>query len=343
MPLCPMRQVLDKAKKGKYGVGAYNVNNMEQIQAIMAAAKETQSPVIIQASKGALEYTNLTYLKHLMMAAAEENPDLPIVLHLDHGPNLETCKQAIAIGFTSVMIDGSIDYGTKTADGKHPPRSFQDNMRVTKEVVDYAHACGVSVEGELGTLGGIEDETHTSEVQLTDPAQVEEFVRFTGVDALALAIGTSHGAYKFKHEPVLDMALISECRKRVPQCAFVMHGSSSVPADMVAEVNKYGGKIPGAMGVPISAIQESIKLGMQKINVDTDGRLAVTAAIRKVFTEKPAEFDPRKYLGPARDALQKCIASKMRDFGTAGHAGDYKAKSLRSMKTFYAKLAAPQA
>jgi fructose-bisphosphate aldolase, class II len=339
MPLCPMRQVLDHAKKKKYGVGAYNVNNMEQIQAIMAAAKETQSPVIIQASKGALEYTNLTYLKHLMLAAAEENPDLPIVLHLDHGPNLEVCKEAISIGFTSVMIDGSIDYGSKTPDGKHPPRSFEDNLRVTKEVVEYAHSFGVSVEGELGTLGGIEDETHTSEVKLTDPDQVEEFVKRTGVDALALAIGTSHGAYKFKHEPILAMDLITECRKRAPQCAFVMHGSSSVPADLVAEVNKFGGKIPGAMGVPIPSIQESIKRGMQKINVDTDGRLAVTGAIRKVFFEKPAEFDPRKYLGPARDALQKCIAQKMRDFLTAGHAADYKAKSLRRMKGFYAKQA----
>jgi fructose-bisphosphate aldolase, class II len=337
MPLCPMRQVLDEARKGDYGVGAYNVNNMEQIQAIMAAAKETRSPVIIQASKGALEYTNLTYLKHLMAAAVEENPEIPTVLHLDHGPNLKTCQEAIGIGFTSVMIDGSIDYGAKTPDGKHPPRSFEDNIRVTKEVVDYAHARGVSVEGELGTLGGIEDDTHTSEVLLTDPAQVEEFVKRTGVDALALAIGTSHGAYKFKHEPVLAMDLISECRKRAPKTAFVMHGSSSVPADLVAEVNKYGGKMPNAMGVPIPSIQEAVRRGVQKINVDTDGRLAVTGAIRKVFSEKPSEFDPRKYLGPARDALEKCIASKMRDFGTAGHAADYKAKSLEEMKTFYAQ------
>ena len=336
MPLCPMRQILDEARKAGYGVGAYNVNNMEQIQAIVQAARETQSPVIIQASRGALEYTNLIYLKHLMAAAVEENPALPICLHLDHGPNLALCKEAIGIGFTSVMIDGSIDYDTKTPQGKHPARSFEDNIRVTKEVVDYAHARGVSVEGELGTLGGIEEDTHTDKVLLTEPNEVEEFCKRTGVDALALAIGTSHGAYKFKHEPVLAMDLISECRQRVADTAFVMHGSSSVPQELIAEVNKYGGKMPGAMGVPIASIQEAVKRGIQKINVDTDGRLVVTAAIRKVFVEKPGEFDPRKYLGPARDALAKLIASKMRDFGTAGHAGDYKRKTLDQMKAFYA-------
>jgi len=336
MPLCPMRQMLEEAHKGGYGVGAYNVNNMEQIQAIMQAARETKSPLIIQASRGALEYSNLIYLKHLMAAAVEENPDIPIVLHLDHGPNLKLCQEAIALGFTSVMIDGSIDYDTKTADGKHPARSFEDNIRVTKEVVDYAHARGVSVEGELGTLGGIEDETHADEVLLTDPDQVEEFCKRTGVDALALAIGTSHGAYKFKHEPVLAMDLVTECRKRAPATAFVMHGSSSVPQELVAEVNKYGGKWPGAMGVPIPSIQEAVKRGIQKINVDTDGRLVVTGAIRKVFTEKPEVFDPRKYLGPAREALAKLIASKMKDFGTAGHAGDYEPKSIEEMKDFYA-------
>ena len=337
MPLCPMRQMLDEARKPGYGVGAYNVNNMEQIQAIVQAARETQSPVIIQGSRGALEYTNLVYLKHLMAAAVEENPDLPICLHLDHGPNLKLCQDAISIGFTSVMIDGSIDYEKKTPDGKHPARSFEDNIRVTKEVVDYAHSFGVSVEGELGTLGGIEEDTHTDKVLLTDPNEVEEFCKRTNVDALALAIGTSHGAYKFKHAPVLALDLISECRQRLPDVAFVMHGSSSVPAELVAMVNKYGGKLPGAMGVPMASIQEGIKRGIQKINVDTDGRLAVTAAIRKVFTEKPAEFDPRKYLGPARESLQKLIASKMRDFGTAGHAKDYQRKTLDQMKTFYAK------
>ncbi|MBL7133976.1 MAG: ketose-bisphosphate aldolase [Phycisphaerae bacterium] len=336
MPLCPLRQIVDEARAGGYGVGAYNVNNMEQIQAIMEAASDTQSPLIIQASRGALEYTNFTYLRHLMLAAVEDNPGLPVALHLDHGPNLDLCKKAIAIGFTSVMIDGSIDYDAKTATGKHPARSLDDNVRVTKEVVDYAHARGVSVEGELGTLGGIEEDTATDKVLLTDPDEVEEFCGRTGVDALALAIGTSHGAYKFKHEPVLALDLISECRKRVADVAFVMHGSSSVPKELVDDVNRYGGTLPGAMGVPIASIQEAITRGIQKINVDTDGRLVVTAAIRKVFTEKPAEFDPRKYLGPARDALAKLIASKMKDFGTASHAKDYAPKSLDEMKGFYA-------
>jgi len=336
MPLCPMRQIVDEARAGGYGVGAYNVNNMEQIQAIMQAASETASPLIIQASRGALQYTNFTYLKHLMMAAVEDNPDLPIALHLDHGPNLDLCQKAIALGFTSVMIDGSIDYEAKTESGKHPARSFEDNVRVTKEVVDYAHARGVSVEGELGTLGGIEEDTATDKVLLTDPDEVEAFCAQTGVDALALAIGTSHGAYKFKHEPVLALDLISECRQRVPDVAFVMHGSSSVPKELVDEVNRYGGQMPGAMGVPIPSIQEAITRGIQKINVDTDGRLVMTAAIRKVFTEKPEVFDPRKYLGPAREALAKLIASKMEAFGTAGHAGDYERKSLDDMKAFYA-------
>ncbi len=337
MPLTPMRQMLDEAKKGAYGVGAYNVNNMEQIQAILKAASDTRSPLIIQASRGALEYTNLIYLKKLMEAAVEDNPDLPIALHLDHGPNLDLCKEAIALGFTSVMIDGSIDYDAETPSGKHPARSLEDNIRVTKEVVDYAHERGVSVEGELGTLGGIEEDTKTDKVLLTEPDEVEQFCEETGVDALALAIGTSHGAYKFKHEPVLALDLITECRKRAPDTNFVMHGSSSVPKELVDEVNKYGGQMPGAMGVPIESIQDAVQRGIQKINVDTDGRLVVTGAIRRVFTEKPEVFDPRKYLGPAREALTELIASKMEAFGTAGHAGDYEPKSLDDMKAFYAE------
>lgn len=337
MPLTPMRQILDEAAKGGYGVGAYNVNNMEQIQAIMKAARDTKSPVIIQASYGALQYSNMVYLKHLMQAAVEENPEIPVAMHLDHGPNLDTCMEAIALGFSSVMIDGSLDYGTKTAGGAHPARSFEDNMRVTKEVVDYAHARGVTVEGELGTLGGIEDDTVAEAVHLTDPLECAEFVKNTGVDALAIAIGTSHGAYKFKTEPKLAMELVDDIHKRVPNCRLVMHGSSSVPAELVAEVNKYGGELQKTMGVPVAAIQEAVKRGINKINVDTDGRLVVTAAIRKVFVEKPKEFDPRKYLGPARDALSKLIAQRMVEFGTAGHAGDYKAMSMDDMKKFYGK------
>jgi len=330
MPLVPMKQILDEAMKKGYGVGAYNVNNMEQIQAIMAAAKETKSPVIIQASRGALKYSNFIYLKYLMIAAAEENPEIPIAMHLDHGNSLDTVKKAISLGFTSVMIDGSLKEDGKT------PTNYDENVRVTKAVVEYAHPLGVTVEGELGTLGGIEDGVGSGKVMLTDPAQAEKFVKETGVDALALAIGTSHGAYKFKAEPKLAMDIISEVRKRLPETPLVMHGSSSVPQELVDIVNKYGGKMPHTMGVPMASIQEGIRRGIVKINVDTDGRIAVTGAIRKVFAESPEKFDPREYLGPAREALQKVIAGKMRDFGTAGHAGDYKPMSLEDMKKVYA-------
>jgi len=324
-----MRQILDEAVKKGYGVGAYNVNNMEQIQAIMAAAKETQSPVIIQASRGALKYSNLIYLKKLMEAAVEENPSLPICLHLDHGNSLESCKQAIELGFTSVMIDGSLMEDGKTAS------DFDYNVKVTKSVVEYAHDRGVSVEGELGTLGGIEDGVGSGKVKLTDPDQAAEWIQKTGADALALAYGTSHGAYKFKDKPTLAFDVISEVRKRAPGYPLVSHGSSSVPKELVDEVNKYGGKMPNAMGVPIEDLQKAIKLGITKINVDTDGRMVITAAIRKVFSETPEKFDPRDYLKPARDALQKLIAKRMLDFGTNGHASDYKPMTLAQMRDFY--------
>ncbi|HNT34279.1 MAG TPA: ketose-bisphosphate aldolase [bacterium] len=336
MPLVPMRQILDEAKKKGYGVGAYNVNNMEQIQAIMQAARETKSPVILQASKGALEYTSMVYIKHLMLAAMEENPDIPLAMHLDHGPNFDLCKKSIELGFTSVMIDGSIDYAVKDDKGKHPPRSFEDNIKVTKEVVDYAHKFGVSVEGELGTLGGIEDETVASKVQLTDPDQCQEFIEKTGVDALAIAIGTSHGAYKFKTEPKLAMDLISDIHKRVPYAALVMHGSSSVPAELVDRVNRFGGQLAKTMGVPVESIQEAVKRGVTKINVDTDGRLACTGAVRQYLAENPKEFDQRKYLGATRVAIYEVIKSRMISFGTAGHAGDYAPMSLDDMKKIYA-------
>jgi len=321
MALVPMKQILDEAMKKGYGVGAYNVNNMEQIQGIMAAAQKTQSPVIIQASRGALKYTNFTYLKHLMLAAVEDNPDIPIAVHLDHGDTLDSCKKAIELGFTSVMIDAS----------KH---SFEENIRITKEVVDYAHKFGVTVEAELGTLGGIEEDV-TGTVKLTDPEQVEEFVKRTGVDALAVAIGTSHGAYKFKSEPKLPIDLVAQIKKRVPQTALVMHGSSSVPAELRDKVNKYGGNMPNAMGVPVESIQAAIKQGIAKINVDTDSRMAMTGEIRKVFTETPEKFDPRDYLGPGRDAIAELVATKMIAFGTAGHAKDYAPKNLEQMKQLY--------
>lgn len=330
MPMVPMKQILDEAQKGQYGVGAYNVNNMEQIQGIMKAARETSSPVIIQASRGALKYTNLVYLKHLMLAAVEDNPDLKIALHLDHGDKLEAVKTAIDLGFTSVMIDGSLEEDGKT------PRSFEDNAEVTKQVVDYAHQYGVTVEGELGTLGGIEEHIAASQVLLTDPQEAKKFVEYTGVDALAVAIGTSHGAYKFKAAPTLALEIVEEIHKLVPQVAIVMHGSSSVPQELVAKVNKYGGKLPGAMGVPISSIQAAIRLGVRKINVDTDSRLAMTGAIREVFAEKPDKFDPRDYLGPGREAIAQLIKSKMIDFGTAGHNDDYAPKTLDDMRKLYA-------
>ena len=337
MPLTPLRQILDEAKKAGYGVGAYNVNNMEQIQAILQAARETQSPLILQASQGALEYTSMVYIKHLMLAAVEENPGIPMAMHLDHGANLEVCKTAIGLGFTSVMIDGSIDYDAKDADGKHPARSFEDNIRVTREAVDYAHEHGVSVEGELGTLGGIEEDTQAAEVLLTDPDEALEFVERTGVDALALAIGTSHGAHKFKREPKLAMDLIDRVRANVPKTALVMHGSSSVPPELVEVINKYGGRLEKTMGVPIPSIQEAVKRGITKINVDTDGRLACTGAIRKYLSENPEAFDQRQYLGASRTAIYEVIKSKMIDFGTAGHAGDYEPLALDDMKEFYAQ------
>jgi fructose-bisphosphate aldolase class II len=330
MALVPARQILDEAKKKGYGVGAYNVNNMEQIQAIMEAAKETQSPVIIQASRGALKYSNFTYLGYLMKAAVIENPDIPVSMHLDHGNSLESAVKAIELGFSSVMIDGSLMEDGKTAS------SYDYNVKVTRSVVEYAHARGVSVEAEIGTLGGIEDGVGSGKIHLTDPQEAKKFVAETGVDSLAIAIGTSHGAYKFKETPKLAFDILKEIRGLI-DIPIVLHGASSVPKSLIDEVNKYGGKMPGAQGVPIEQLKESIKLGVQKINVDTDGRLAITAAIRKVFTETPEKFDPRDYLAPARTALKDLIITKMNDFGTSGHAKDYNPISLEAMKAEYSK------
>ena len=329
MPLVPMRQLLNEAAKGNYAVGAYNVNNMEQIQAIMQAARETRSSVIIQASRGALQYSNFTYLKYLMQAAVEENPDIPVALHLDHGNSLETAKKAISIGFTSVMIDGSLKEDSKT------PTSFEENVAVTKAVAEYAHPLGVTVEGELGTLGGIEDGVGSGQVQLTDPDQAVKFVELTKVDALAVAIGTSHGAYKFKAAPKLALHIVKEIHERLPELHMVMHGSSSVPEELVAIVNKYGGKMPNAKGVPMTEIQSVIPFGVRKVNIDSDGRIAITGAIRKVFAETPEKFDPRDYMKPAREALAQLVAKKMRELGTAGGADKIKQQSLEDMKKFY--------
>src|SRR5512138_2038442 len=337
MPLVSMRQVLDEAAKGGYGVGAFNVNNMEQIQSIMEAAKETNSPVIIQASRGARSYSQDKFLYHLMLAAAELYPEIPLVMHLDHGNSFETCKSAIDLGFTSVMMDGSLE-----ADGK-TPSSFEYNVKVTKEVVEMAHAKGVTVEGEIGCLGGIED-GHGAGLDglshLTDPAQAEEFVKLTGLDALAIAIGTSHGAYKFTKKPTgetLKMDVLIEIHKRLPNVHLVMHGSSSVPQELQDIINQYGGRLKPTWGVPVEEIQLGIKNGVRKVNVDTDNRLAMTGAIRKVFAETPEKFDPRDYNKPAREAMKKVVAQRMTQFGQAGHAGDYQPLPLSEMVKKYSQ------
>jgi fructose-bisphosphate aldolase class II len=333
MPLVAMRQLLDEAASGGYGVGAFNVNNMEQLQAIMQAARETESPVIVQASRGARSYTNDRFLIALMDAAVELYPEIPVALHQDHGNSPETCISAIEEGFTSVMMDGSL-----LSDGR-TPSDFEYNVAVTRQVVEYAHARGVSVEGELGTLGGIEDGVGSGEVHLTDPDQAVEFVERTGIDALAVAIGTSHGAYKFTQPPtgeVLAIHLIEEIHQRLPETHLVMHGSSSVPKELVDEINRFGGEIKPTWGVPVEEIQQGIRHGVRKVNVDTDLRLAMTGAIRAVLAEEPAEFDPRSYLKPARAAMQAVVAERMRQFGQAGHARDYEARSLDDMQLLYA-------
>ncbi|HED65534.1 MAG TPA: fructose-bisphosphate aldolase class II [Planctomycetes bacterium] len=338
MALIPMRVLLDHAAENGYGVAAFNVNNMEQIQAIMMAARETDSPVIVQASRGARAYSDDNYLRHLMLAAAELNPTIPIAMHQDHGNSPATCKSAIDMDFTSVMMDGSLEEDGKT------PASWDYNVRVTKEVVEYAHARGVTVEAELGCLGGIEDgqgaglSEEEAQDHLTDPDEAGRFVEETGCDALAVAIGTSHGAYKFKKKPtgkVLRMDVIREIHAKMPDCHMVMHGSSSVPKELIDIINAYGGEIPETYGVPVEDIQEGIRHGVRKINVDTDNRLAITGAIRKAFVEKPAEFDPRYYLKPARAAMAEVCKARMVAFGQAGHAGQVESKSLAEMKAFY--------
>ena len=335
MPLVSLRQLLDDAAQGGYGVGAFNVNNMEQIQAIMEAARETKSPVIVQASRGARAYTNDRFLYHLMMAATEVYPEIPTVLHLDHGNSVATCKSAIEMGFTSVMMDGSLMEDGKT------PSSFDYNVKVTREVVEMAHARGVTVEGEIGCLGGIED-GHGANLDalahLTDPVQAQDFVAATGLDALAVAIGTSHGAYKFSKKPTgqtLVMSRIIEIHERLPKTHLVMHGSSSVPQELQDIINKYGGKMKQTYGVPVEEIQVGIQHGVRKINVDTDNRMAMTGAIRKVLVEKPQEFDPRSYMVPAREAMKQVVMSRMISFGQAGHAGEIKPMPLEEMAKKY--------
>lgn len=301
MSLVTSKEMFKKAYEGKYAVGAFNVNNMEIIQGIVDAAKQENAPLILQVSAGARKYANPIYLRKLVEAAIEDT-GLDICLHLDHGEDFEICKQCVDDGFTSVMIDGS----------KYP---FEENIALTKKVVEYAHSRGVVVEAELGKLAGVEDAVKVSakDATYTDPDQALEFVERTGVDSLAVAIGTSHGAYKFKGDPSLDFERLETISKLLPDFPLVLHGSSSVPKEFVDLCNKYGGQIPGAAGVPEEMLRRASQMGVCKINIDTDLRLALTACIRQYFTEHPSEFDPRKYLGPGRVAIKDMVAHKMRN------------------------------
>ena len=306
MALVTTKEMFEKSMKEGFAIGAFNVNNMEIIQAIVDAASEANSPVILQASASAIKYAGINYLMKMVEAATEVHPNVPIAIHLDHGPDFDTCKMCIDAGFTSVMIDGS-------------KYEFEENVRVTKEVVDYAHSKGVVVEAELGKLAGIEDEVNvdSKDAMYTDPEQALDFVRRTGCDSLAIAIGTSHGAYKFKGEAKLRFDILKEIKERIPNTPIVLHGASSVIPELVEMCNTYGGDIPGAKGVPDEILLEAGRLGVSKINVDTDLRLAMTAAIRKVFVEDPSAFDPRKYLTPARDLIKEIVKHKMIDvFGS---------------------------
>ncbi|MFC1495876.1 class II fructose-bisphosphate aldolase [Candidatus Margulisiibacteriota bacterium] len=308
------REMFKKAVAGGYAIPAYNFNNMEQLQAIMGACAETNSPVILQVSSGARKYANQTMLYWMAKGAVEMtrkdlNSNIPIVLHLDHGDTFELCKSCVDSGFSSVMIDGS----------HHP---YEKNVELTKQVVEYAHKYDVSVEGELGVLAGIEDKVQAEKSTYTKPEEVQDFVKKTGVDSLAISIGTSHGAYKFKPGqavPPLRFDILKEIEKKLPGFPIVLHGSSSIPKDYIEMVNKYGGAMKGAVGVSEEQLREAAKSAVCKINIDSDGRLVVTAIIRKVFTEKPAEFDPRKYLGPAREELKKLLIEKNKNvLGSAG-------------------------
>ena len=343
--LVSLRQLLDHAAENGYGIPAFNVNNLEQVQAVMSAADEVGSPVILQASAGARKYAGEPFVKHLILAAVEQWPHIPLVMHQDHGQSPEVCKGAIDLGFSSVMMDGSLQ-----ADGK-TIASFDYNVDVTRRVVDMAHKQGITVEGELGCLGSLEtmkgdkedghgtEATMTRDQLLTDPEEAAEFVKRTQLDALAIAIGTSHGAYKFTRKPtgdILAIDRIKEIHKRIPNTHLVMHGSSSVPQDLLAAIREYGGSMKETYGVPVSEIQEAIKHGVRKINIDTDVRLAMTAAIRKFFVENPEKFDPRDYLKPAREAAKKICRQRYVEFGCEGQAGKIKAQTLVQVAQRYA-------
>lgn len=345
MAFVALRQLLDHAAEHSYGVPAFNVNNMEQALAIMSAASACDAPVIIQASRGARQYANDAMLAAIMKALADIYPAIPICIHQDHGNNEATCASAIRFGFTSVMMDGSLESDGKT------PSSYEYNIAVTKNVVDFAHWVGASVEGELGVLGSLEtgqgdkEDGHGAEGALereqllTDPDQAVDFVTRTQVDALAIAMGTSHGAYKFTRRPdgeVLAMNVIEEIHRRLPNTHLVMHGSSSVPQELQDVINHYGGRMPQTWGVPVEEIQRGIKNGVRKINIDTDNRMAMTGAIRRILQEHPEEFDPRKYLKPAMEAMTKVCKQRLEEFGAAGMAAKIRAIPLPEMAKRYA-------
>ena len=346
MPLVSMRQLLDHAAENGYGLPAFNVNNLEQVTAIMEAANEVNAPVIMQASAGARKYAGEAFLRHLIEAAVEAYPHIPVVMHQDHGQSPAVCMAAIKSGFTSVMMDGSL-----MEDGKSVA-SYEYNVEVSREVVKFSHAIGVTVEAELGVLGSLEtmkgdkedghgaEGTMTREQLLTDVNQAADFVKQTQCDALAIAIGTSHGAYKFSRKPtgdILAIERIKEIHRRIPNTHLVMHGSSSVPQELLAEIRQFGGDMKETYGVPVEEIQEGIKHGVRKINIDTDVRLAMTGAIRRFFVENPSKFDPREYLKPAREAAKKVVKSRFIAFGCEGQAGRIKPITLERMAEQYKK------
>jgi len=314
MALVNTKKMFEMAYKNGYAIGAFNVNNMEITQGIVEAVAQEKAPLILQVSRGARKYAGISYLRAIIDAVVKENPDIPIAINLDHGDTFETCKQFVDDGFTSVMIDAS-------------SKPFEENIKITKQAVEYAHDHGVMVEAELGQLGGIEEDvvgvdSDDISKHLADPAQVQEFVKKTGCDSLAIACGTSHGAYKFKKEPKLAFDVIQKCADRLPGFPLVMHGSSSVLREFIDLINKYGGDMPNAMGVPEEAVSKAAKMAVCKVNIDTDLRLALTAKIRQVFAENPSEFDPRKYLGPGREAIKEMVRHKLHILGCAGKAAE---------------------
>ncbi len=345
MALISMRQMLDHAAEHGYGVPAFNVNNLEQMRAIMEGAEETDSPVIVQASAGARKYAGPNFLRHLILAAIEEFPDIPVVMHQDHGASPDVCQRSIQMGFSSVMMDGSL------LDDQKTPASYEYNVDVTRRTVEMAHACGVTVEGELGCLGSLEtgeageedgvgaEGKLSMDMLLTDPEEAADFVRDTKCDALAIAIGTSHGAYKFSRPPtgdILSIERIKEIHARLPDTHLVMHGSSSVPQEWLKVINEFGGEIPETYGVPVEEIQEGIRHGVRKVNIDTDLRLASTGAVRRFLAENTSEFDPRKYLTETLKAMKDIVKHRYEAFGTAGNASKIKPISLDAMATRYA-------